>query len=115
MTEGLAIEIAKQMMQEQGVGDQYIYRYRHFQLAPLGKIEMKGHNELIILIRPDDQVKAYSKAGIYNVQDTRINEMQYLHRGVVTIINQSKELHLQVKVLQVIPKLNTIRNGRVQS
>lgn len=114
MTEGLAIEIAKQMMQEQGVNDQYIYRYRHFQLAPLGKLELKGHNELLILIRPDEQVKAYSKAGIYNVLDTRINEMQYLHRGVVTIINQSRDRYLQVKLLQVIPKLNTVRNGRIK-
>jgi len=114
MTEGLAIEIAGQMMQEQGIGDQYIFRYRHFQLSPLGKVEMKGHNELIILIRPDDLLEAYSKAGIYNVQDERINEMQYLHRGVVTMINQSDKQHLQVKVLQVIPKLNTLRNGRVQ-
>lgn len=113
MTEGLAIEIAKQMMQEQGVGDQYIFRFHHYQIAPLRKLEIKGHNELIILIRPDQQLKAYSKAGIYNLLDTRINEMQYLHRGIVTLINQSKEMQLQVKLLQVIPKLNTARNGRV--
>ncbi len=113
MTEGLAIEIAKQMMQEQGVNDQYIYRYRHFQLAPLKELELKGHNELILLIRPDQQVLAFSKAGIYNVQDSSINEMQYIHRGVVTIVNQSKEQFIQVKILQVIPKLNTVRNGRV--
>ncbi len=105
MTEGLAIELAKQKMLEMGVGENYLIRFRHFQLAPLSQIKIQGFNELLILVRPDDNVKVYSKAGIYNEQDNGINEMQYVHRGLTVIFNQRKDKFLQVKILQVIPKL----------
>jgi len=105
MTEGLAIELAKQKMLELGVGENYLIRFRHFQIAPLSQVKLKGFNELLILVRPDYNVKVYSKAGIYNEQDNGINEMQYVHRGVTVIFNQKKDAYLQVKVLQVIPKL----------
>ena len=105
MTEGLAIELARQQMMELGNGEDYIIRLRHFQIPPSSKIQLTGHNELLILIRPEHEVKMYSKSGIYNELDNRINEMQYLHRGLTVIINQKSEGYLQVKVLQVIPKL----------
>ncbi|MBL4862834.1 MAG: hypothetical protein JKY09_07455 [Crocinitomicaceae bacterium] len=108
MTEGLAIEIAKQKMMELGVGENYLIRFRHIQLAPLSKLELKGHNELLILIHPDPYLKVYSKAGIYNQKDDGINEMQYMHRGLTVIFNQGTEYYLQVKVLQVIPRLKKI-------
>jgi len=105
MTEGLAIELAKQKMLELGVGENYLIRFRHFQVAPLSGIKLKGFNELLILVRPDADLKVYSKTGIYNEKDSRINEMQYVHRGVTVIFNQRKEGFLQVKLLQVIPML----------
>lgn len=104
MTEGLAIEIAKQKMAELEQ-ENYLFRLRHFQLAPLTQFELKAFNELLILIQPDDQLKVYSKTGIYNKQDKGINEMQYLHTGVTTLYNQSPE-YLHIKLLQVIPKTN---------
>lgn len=110
MTEGTAIEIAKKMMLELGIGDDYIFRYRHFQIAPQKEVKIKGYNELYILLHPEADLKAYSKAGIYNIQDKGINEMQYVHRGYITLINQGKGAYLQVKVLQVIPKLK--KDGR---
>jgi hypothetical protein len=110
MTEGTAIELAKQKMKESGE-ENYILRFRHFQLPPISKVELNAYNELLILIRPEPYVKMYSKTGIYNSQDTKINEMQYLHQGATIIINQDYKNHLQVKVLQVIPK-NTTQDGR---
>jgi len=107
MTEGLAIEIAKQKMMEIGVGENYLIRFRHFQIQPLSKVELKGHNEFLILIQPDRYIKVYSKAGIYNELDNGINEMQYVHRGVTVLFNQQTRGTLQVKVLQVIPTLKS--------
>ena len=107
MTEGLAIEIARQMMQEQGVNENYTFRLRHFQLAALATLKIRAHNELYILLNPDNQIRVSSKAGTFNLTDARINEMQYIHRGVITLINQSKGIPTHVKMLQVIPKLNS--------
>ena len=112
MTEGFALELAKQTMNELGVGENYLIRFRHFQIPPASKIELKAQNELLIIIKPNRFLKVYSKAGIYNELDNRINEMQYIHRGRTTIINQLKKDYLQVKILQVIPKLKTIKNGK---
>ncbi|MGV6861005.1 MAG: hypothetical protein ACWA41_04490 [Putridiphycobacter sp.] len=111
MTEGMALELAKQTMCELGVGENYLIRFRHFQIPPSSKIEVKAQNELLILIKPYRFLKVYSKAGIYNELDVRINEMQYIHRGITTIINQMNKGYLQVKLLQVIPKLNIRTNG----
>jgi hypothetical protein len=105
MTEGLAIELAKRKMEELGNGENYLVRLRHFQIAPVSKVELKADNELFILIAPDEQVKVFSKAGVYNILDNKINEMQYLHRGNICIINQSTKTFIQVKFLQVIPKI----------
>ena len=115
MTEGMALELAKQTMNELGVGENYLIRFRHFQIPPSSKIELKAHNELLIIIKPYRFLKVYSKSGIYNELDSRINEMQYIHRGVTAIINQMKEGYLQAKILQVIPKLKTIDNGEPTS
>lgn len=112
MTEGLAIEVAKQKMLELGAHENYLIRFRHFQLAPMSEIKLNGYNELLILIRPQSHVIVQSKAGIYNEQDTGINEMQYVHRGLVKISNQQKADYLHVKVLQVIPKLKETKNGK---
>lgn len=107
MTEGLAIELAKRKMEELSVGENYLLRFRHFQIAPVSKLELKASNELFILIDPDSMIKVFSKAGVYNVQDNKINEMQYIHRGNITVINQGKKEFMQVMFLQVIPKLKS--------
>lgn len=105
MTEGLAIEIAERKMKELGVGDNFLIRLRHFQIPPASKIELDAENELLILVKPDEYVKMYSKAGIFNLRDNRINEMQYIHRGKTWIINQETKRYLQVKIIQVIPNI----------
>ena len=103
MTEGLAIELAKRKMEELGVGENYLLRLRHFQIGSLSKLELDGENHLYILVDPDNLTKVYSKAGVYNVLDEKLNEMTYLHRGKITVNNQGGG-YLQVKFLQVIPK-----------
>ena len=110
MTEGFALELAKQAMNEMGVGENFLIRFRHFQVPPSSKIELKANNELLIIVKPSRYLKVYSKAGIYNELDSRINEMQYIHRGLTVIINQQRKGFLQVKILQIIPKIK--QNGK---
>ncbi len=109
MTEGTAIEFARVMMKEQGVGDCYTLRYRQIQIPPLRKVELEAFNELIILIKPPYYLKAYSKTGILNKMDKKTNEHQYIHRGKTWLINQSIGTHLNATVLQVIPTINTTK------
>lgn len=104
MKEGTAIEITQRFMQEVGVGDNYNMRYRHLQLMPKERLILQGENQYFILTDPPFQLKMYSKAGIFNLRDDRINEHQYLHRGITVLINQDSKRVLQVKILQIIPK-----------
>ena len=103
MNEGTAIEIAERKMSEMGVGDNYILRYRHLRLDPLEKQKIKAENHLYILIRPSKSIKVASKAGIYDMIDSGINELQYTHRGLILIENLVKA-RVDVKFIQVIPK-----------
>jgi hypothetical protein len=107
MNTGLAIELAEQLIEELGHHNGYLMRFRHFQIPPQSKIELNGQNEVLILIEPSFATKMYSKSGMFNQLDKGIKEMQYIHRGITTIINQSKDSFLQVKVLQIIPKLSS--------
>ncbi|MBL4862070.1 MAG: hypothetical protein JKY09_03515 [Crocinitomicaceae bacterium] len=103
MNEGTAIEIAKQKMRELGICENdYIFRYRHLRIDPLEKRILKGENNLFILISPSYYVKITSKAGEYNMLDTGINEMQHVHRGLITVENLS-EKQLDVRFIQIIP------------
>ena len=102
MNEGTAIEIAEQKMKELGIGKDYIIRYRHLMLDPQQKKEIKGENHLYILIQPNSGIMVASKAGIFNMGDTGINEQQYIHRGLILIESFLKS-RIDVKFIQVIP------------
>lgn len=102
MTEGTAIDLAKKRMQKLGITD-YLIRYRHLQIAPLKSIELEGENNFYYLIQPGSYTKVQSKAGVYDLRDNAINEMQYIHRGRITVSNLYQKRYLQVKFIQVIP------------
>ena len=102
MNEGTAIEIAESKMRELGVGEDYILRYRHLRLDPKEKRKLRGENHLYILISPEHEIKVASKAGIYDLSDTGINEIQYIHRGLILVENLVK-MRVDVRFIQVIP------------
>ncbi len=104
MTEEIAIAYAKHRMRELGVGRNYILRYRHFRLDANGQKKVRGENNLFILLQPGVDVKVESKAGIFDMQDSTINEMQHEHRGIILITNTTQNI-VEVKFLQVIPKI----------
>jgi hypothetical protein len=101
MTESLATEIARAKMHELGITD-YLFRYRHFQISSLGKLELKDYNDTFILLVPDPDTRVFSHSGIYDVKDRTIAEMQYVFRGRITVDNLSTKNAIQVKFLQVI-------------
>lgn len=102
MNEGTAIELARRKMKEMGVGKKYILRYRHFRLSPSEKITIRGENHLFILIDPPYRIKVKSKAGIYNMVDQGINELQHIHRGLIVVENPISRT-LDTRFIQVIP------------
>lgn len=105
MTEGLAIEIACAKMRELGVDDNYLLRYRHFQILA-GKTKYRPQlGDLWILLNPDPLVRVSSPNGFYDLTDPAIDEMQYVFSGKITIQNLNTKFPIQVKFLQVIPIL----------
>lgn len=105
MKEGTAIELAQKRMEELGIKN-YLLRYRTLQLAPLAKLIIDAENHLYYLIEPSVYAIVRSKAGICNLRDITINEMQFVHRGKITIQNQYETNYLLVKFIQVIPMYN---------
>src|SRR3989338_3877752 len=101
MTESLATEIARAKMHELGITD-YLFRYRHFQIPSLKKLELKDHNDTFILLVPDPDTRVNSHSGIYDIKNSAIAEMQYVFSGRITIENQNIKNPIQVKFLQVI-------------
>jgi hypothetical protein len=102
MTEEMAILFAKSKMRELGVGRKYLVRYRHFRLAPNEQVKIKGENHLFLLLQPETTLKVESKAGIFDMQDSTINELQYAHRGIIVLTNSTQTI-VNAKFLQVIP------------
>ncbi|MBI3133635.1 MAG: hypothetical protein HYZ14_03070 [Bacteroidetes bacterium] len=102
MTEGAAIEIIRYQMCELGVID-YIVRYRHLRLKESEKRIIKAENHLFVLIDPQANIKVESKAGIYDMRDQTINEQQHLHRGIISVTNQSL-VQNDARFIQAIPR-----------
>lgn len=105
MTEGLASEIAEEKMRQIGLKRKhYMLRYRHLRFAEQGKQVLKGENQFFIVINVPKGVKVQSKAGLFDLQDSGLSELQHVHRGLtwVTCENTSTT---DVILLQIIPKI----------
>lgn len=102
MNEGTAIIIAEHKMKELGVGDNYILRFRHFRLDPNEVREIRGENHLYILTYPFYNIRVYSNAGVYDLEDTGANELQHIHKGRIRLENPTGS-RIDAKFIQVIP------------
>lgn len=104
MTEGLAIEIAENMMRERGIKcEDYLLRFRHL-ILNIGEIlQLSAKSELFILLSPVSQVRVFSRSGVYDTT-VLLNEAQYVHSGEITVTNLDTKGVVHVKFLQVIPK-----------
>ncbi len=103
MTEGLAIEIAENMMRERGIKcEDYLLRFRHLILNGNETRGISANGELYFLLSPVSMVRVFSRSGVYDTT-VLLNEAQYVHSGEITVTNLDKGL-VHVKFLQVIPK-----------
>ena len=103
MTSHLALEYIPKRMCELGHGSHYVLRLRHFVLKPLETREINVNNQLMILVEPLCDVRIESPAGIFDLSEDLVNEMQYEHRVDLKIINHSIFIN-HVRFIQVIPK-----------
>jgi len=102
MTVEFALDYIPRRMKEMGYGDNYIIRWRHFQLLSGEVLSLPSYNEYFLLINPIPTLEVRSKTGHFNLTDITINEMQYEHRGKIDVKNTVKE-DCMVLFIQVIP------------
>jgi len=97
-----ALDYIPRRMKELGFYNNYLTRWRHFQIDPLGSLLIHADNEFFLLIEPGNFLQVSSKFGVYDINDTSINEMQYEHRGKIYIQNNA-DVPVMALFIQVIP------------
>lgn len=102
MTVEFALNYIPRRMKELGYGTKYLIRWRHMQLDRAANKVINANNELYLLINPKSGLVVKSKAGIYDQNDTAINEMQYEHRGKILVKNEARFAQM-VLFIQVVP------------
>lgn len=102
MNTGFAIDYIPRRMRELGFYNNYITRWRHFQIDPGALLHIDADNEFFLLINPNRNISVRSKFGVFDLSDTAINEMQYEHRGKIDIQNNART-PIMVLFIQIIP------------
>ena len=97
-----ALDYIPRRMKEMGYENNYITRWRHFQLEGTASMRIDAENEYFLLIDPDVNVSVRSKFGVYDTTDIGINEMQYEHRGKIDVTNNNNTVTL-ILFIQIIP------------
>ena len=90
-------------MQELGVNNNYLLKFRHLVIQPNDIVIVDAYNEYFLLVQAGNDLRVKSEFGVYDLFDTGINEQQYEHQGKITITNTSKILK-HIKFIQVIPR-----------
>ena len=103
MTTNFAIEYIPRRMQELGVNNNYLLKFRHFVIQPNDKLIVDAYNQYFLLVQAGNDLIVSSEFGVFDLFDTGINEQQYEHQGKITITNNSK-ISKHIKFIQVIPK-----------
>lgn len=110
MNTNFAIDYIPRRMRELGFGNQYLTRWRQFQVLGGETLHIDADNEYFLLIEPSNLIGVRSKFGVYDQDDEGINEMQYEHRGKIDVVNKSED-PLLVLFIQIIPKHKNCDNG----
>lgn len=103
MTTSFALEYIPRRMQELGVNNNYLLKFRHLVIQPNDTVIVDAYNEYFLLVQAGNDLKVSSEFGVYDLFDTGINEQQYEHQGKITITNISK-ISKHIKFIQVIPR-----------
>ena len=96
-----ALDYIPRRMKELGFED-YAVRYRHIRLMDKKIQVIDAQNQFWLAINPNSQLTIRSKAGIFKSNDKTINELQYEHRGKITVYNDASVVIYQL-FIQVIP------------
>lgn len=103
MTVEFALDFIPRRMKELGYLNNYITRWREIQIEGNQTLIIEAYNEYYYLIKSGQNFIVQSKFGVNDLTDTSINEMQYEHRGKITIKNKTNDPQL-IQLIQVIPK-----------
>ncbi len=108
MTIGFALDYIPRMLQEQGVKN-YITYYRHLRVTADSSISIKGTEHHYLLIDPVEEITVESRKGIFDVNLTTLNELQYHHTGEIIISNTHAIRDQLVRFIQVVPKKTCVK------
>ncbi len=108
MTAEFAIDFIPRRMKELGYGADYLVRWRQFQVEMNSILDIDAQNEYYYLVNPGNNYEITSKFGVYNINDTSINELQFEHRGKIRIKSFSP-VPLLINFIQVIPNHSATR------
>ena len=97
-----ALDYIPRRMKEMGFENNYITRWRHFQLEGGGTVHIDADNEFFLLIDPDTNLNVRSKFGVFDMGDMGVNEMQYEHRGKIDIVNNNNTVTM-ILFIQIVP------------
>ena len=106
MVKELISEYIRSRMEKLNYGTDYYIDFRHIVLQPGQHKDIEAYNELYVLVEPVDNVNVKSDFGMFDLSFDRIDELQYVHQGFISIHNYSPTLN-HVQFVQVTPILKS--------
>lgn len=106
MVKELISEYIRSRMEKLNYGTDYYIEFRHFVLQPGQYRDIEAYNDLYVLVEPVENINIKSDFGMFDLSFDRIDELQYVHQGFISIHNYSKTLN-HIQFVQVTPILKT--------
>ena len=106
MTINLALEYIPRRMKELGYNTDYFIRFRHLVLQPNEEQTIHAFNQFFYLIEEAENVRVESETGVFDLSESKTNEMQYEHQSKIHITNYLTGIN-HLRFIQVIPKHKT--------
>lgn len=97
-----ALDYIPRRMRELGFGENYLTRYRQIFIKDKTSLVIDADNQLWMFIEPDSVVTINSPRGVYDMNDTTINQQQHEHSGKITVSNDSGR-DTYILFIQAIP------------
>jgi hypothetical protein len=91
-------------MEKLNYGTEYYIEFRHFVLQPGQHKDIEAYNDLMVLVQPVEGVNIKSEFGMFDLSFDKIDELQYVHQGFISLHNYAKALN-HVQFVQVTPIL----------
>jgi len=106
MVKELISEYIRSRMEKLNYGTEYYIEFRHLVLQPGQHKDIEAYNDLMVLVEPVEGVNIKSDFGMFDLSFDRIDELQYVHQGFISIHNYSPSLN-HVQFVQVTPILKS--------